>query len=138
MINILIATHGPLAEALKESARMFFGDTVDRIISVGLHSEEGVEEYKERIRTAIKDNYDDDGMLIFVDIFAGTPFNTVAMIMDEIKDDYPHLECFSGVNLTLLMEALGMIDNSDLKELAKHIEEMIPTAIVNVKKVLEM
>ena len=117
---------------------MFFGDTADRITSVGLKSEEGIEEYKGRIAQAIIDHYEDDGMLIFVDIFAGTPFNTVAMVMDELKDDYPHLECFSGVNLVLLMEALGMIDNSDLKELAKHIEEMIPTAIVNVKKVLEM
>ena len=138
MINILIATHGPLADALKESARMFFGDTADRITSVGLKSEEGIEEYKGRIAQAIIDHYEDDGMLIFVDIFAGTPFNTVAMVMDELKDDYPHLECFSGVNLVLLMEALGMIDNSDLKELAKHIEEMIPTSIVNVKKALEM
>ena len=138
MINILVATHGPLADALKESARMFFGDTADRITSVGLKSEEGIEEYKGRIAQAIIDHYEDDGMLIFVDIFAGTPFNTVAMVMDELKDDYPHLECFSGVNLVLLMEALGMIDNSDLKELAKHIEEMIPTSIVNVKKALEM
>ena len=138
MINILVATHGPLADALKESARMFFGDTADRITSVGLKSEEGIEEYKGRIAQAIIDHYEDDGMLIFVDIFAGTPFNTVAMVMDELKDDYPHLECFSGVNLVLLMEALGMIDNTDLKALSEHIEEMIPTSIVNVKKVLEM
>ena len=138
MINILVATHGPLADALKESARMFFGDTADRITSVGLKSEEGIEEYKGRVAQAIIDHYEDDGMLIFVDIFAGTPFNTVAMVMDELKDDYPHLECFSGVNLVLLMEALGMIDNTDLKALSEHIEEMIPTAIVNVRKALEM
>ena len=60
MINILVATHGPLADALKESARMFFGDTADRITSVGLKSDEGIEEYKGRIAQAIIDHYEDD------------------------------------------------------------------------------
>ncbi len=117
---------------------MFFGDISDRITCVALKSSEGVKEYQERIKEAIKSHYSEDGILIFVDIFAGTPFNTVAMTMEELKSDCPHIECFSGVNLVLLMEALGMIDNTNLKELTDHLEEMIPSSIVNVKKALEM
>lgn len=138
MISIILASHGPLAEALKESSRMFFGDISDRITCVGLKSSDGVMEYKEHIKEAIISHYSEDGILIFVDIFAGTPFNTVAMTMEELKSDCPRIECFSGVNLGLLMEALGMIDNTNLKELADHLEEMIPSSIVNVKKALNM
>ena len=49
MVNILIVTHGPLAQAFKESSRMFFGDAVDALETIGLAVGESPEQLKNEI-----------------------------------------------------------------------------------------
>lgn len=135
MTKLLIITHGPLAEAFKESAEMFFGDTANQITAIGLYPTKNPDELKTEIEAAIEEVEDD--YLFFVDIFAGTPFNMVAMAIEEIKET-KNLECFTGINMPLLMEALASKEAMNLAELVEHIEETAPTTIVNMRKTLEL
>ena len=136
MVKIMIVTHGPLAEALKESARMFFAEKVDNITSIGLYPSDNIDDLKWKVKNAITEIYSDDGILAFVDIFAGSPFNMVALTMGEVKEQYPKIQCFTGANLVMIMEALAQADSASLDDLTKHLEEQAPNSIINVNKML--
>lgn len=137
MIKFLIVTHGPLAEAFKESLRMFFGDKADEVDVIGLYPTDAVEGLKQKIANSIEKNYSKDGMMIFVDIYAGSPFNMVAYTMHDLNDVYPQLECFTGVNLTMLMEAFADSESLSLERMCEQLEVIAPASIINVKKLLE-
>ncbi|MFR5079593.1 MAG: PTS sugar transporter subunit IIA [[Clostridium] innocuum] len=49
MIKILIVTHGPLAQALKESSAMFFGSMSNDVETIGLYPTDNPEDLKEAI-----------------------------------------------------------------------------------------
>ena len=101
MYKIIIATHGPLAEAFKSTLKMFTNDIED-VYSVGL-TETGVEEFKEKIDNIMKKAYEDGKeILVLADLFGGTPFNTAML---EIKGKYKNVEVIAGINLPLLIEA---------------------------------
>ncbi|MCI8565178.1 MAG: PTS sugar transporter subunit IIA [Lachnospiraceae bacterium] len=138
MIRYLIVTHGPLAEAFRESAGMFFGDAAEEIDAVGLYPEDSVDALKDRITQVIRQRYSQEGIVLFVDVFAGSPFNMAALALEELKGTYPKLECFTGVNLPVLLEALAGADSMSLAQMSRRIEELAPATIVNVKKALDM
>lgn len=121
MYNLLIATHGTLAEALKETLKMFTSN-VDDVYTVGL-TEAGVEDFNIKVLETIDKCYEENkGLLVLVDLFGGTPFNTSML---KIKNKYENVEILTGVNLPLLIEATLMKDNDlssvieDLKSIAK-------------------
>lgn len=110
MYKIIIATHGPLAEAFKSTLKMFTNDIED-VYSVGL-TETGVEEFKEKIDNIMKEAYEDGKeILVLADLFGGTPFNTAML---EIKGKYKNVEVIAGINLPLLIEAT-LLRGGDLK-----------------------
>ena len=80
MIQILIVTHGPLAEALKVSAGMFFPQA-SVIATLSLNPQDNPLELKDRIVAEVRKVNEGDGVLIFVDLFAGTPCNMTALAL---------------------------------------------------------
>lgn len=134
MTKIVIVTHGKLAEGLKDSVSLFFGNESKKISAIGLFPGESPDELKNKIENEIV-RFDD--VLIFVDIFAGTPFNVVSMLIDEIKST-KSIECFTGVNLPLIMEAVSSNEIMDFRQLVSHLESASTETIVNVRKVLEI
>lgn len=137
MPRIIVVTHGPLAEGFKECCRLFFGDKADEISVFGLYANQSMEELKKRIEDYILKENSLEGYLILVDIFAGSPFNAMALIIDELKEKYK-MECFTGVNMPILMEALAGSESMTLDEMVKHLEEIIPSTISNLRKELEI
>ncbi|MGM0103339.1 PTS system, mannose-specific IIA component [Enterococcus sp. AZ141] len=135
MIKLIIVTHGPLADAFKESGAMFFGDQVDQVATIGLLPTKSPEVLEEEIKAAVVQS----GMkecLIFVDILAGTPFNVVALMIEELKEY--HIECFAGVNMPIVMEALASKESMNVAELTEHIGEISAATIVNLRQTLEI
>lgn len=92
MIKLIIVTHGPLADAFKESGAMFFGDQVDQVATIGLLPTKSPEVLEKEIKAAVVQSGTKE-CLIFVDILAGTPFNVVALMIEELKEY--HIECFA-------------------------------------------
>lgn len=137
MVHILIVTHGPLAQALKESSAMFFGAMADDLTALGLFPTDGPEELKDRIAEAVNKIDDGDGVMIFVDIFGGSPFNMAALAIDELKNNHK-IQCFTGVNMPLLMESLTNCETMSLDELKADIEQVAKESIVDLRKAMEI
>lgn len=137
MIKLLLVTHGPLAGAFKESAAMFFGEATENITTLGLFPTDGPEALKEKISESVKKIDDGDGVMIFVDIFAGSPFNMTALSIDELKEEYK-IECFTGVNMPLLMEALAGCEAMDIDDMKNHLSSVAKDTIVDLRLALEI
>lgn len=137
MVHILIVTHGPLAQALKESAAMFFGSMTENLSTMGLFPTDSPEALKDKIVDEVNKIDDGDGVLVFVDIFAGSPFNMTAMAIDELQANHK-IECFTGVNMPILMEALSSCETMSLEELQADIVEVAKDSIVDLRKALEI
>ena len=125
MIQILIVTHGPLAEALKISAGMFFPQA-EQIAALSLNPQDNPIELKDRIVAKVREIEEGEGVLIFVDLFAGTELS-----------DIP-IQCFAGVNLPLVMEALGSLSQGDLNSIMAHLSEVAPETMLDLRKKLEL
>lgn len=136
MTKLIIVTHGPLAEAFKESGAMFFGEQVNEVATIGLFPAKSPDELQNEIKNAVVQSGTKE-CLIFVDIMAGTPFNVVALLIEELKEEY-QIECFAGVNMPLVMEALASKDSMSVTELTNHIGEMAADTIVNLRQTLEI
>ena len=75
-------------------------------------------------------------MLIFVDLFAGTPCNMTALALAELSD-IP-IQCLVGVNLPLVMEALGSLNSMDLHALTAHLTHIAADTILDLRAKLEL
>lgn len=132
MIKLLIVTHGHLSEALKESAGMFF-ESAKAIETLSLLPEKNPLELKGHIVKKLKSMELKEGVLIFVDLFAGTPSNMTALAIPDCQ-----IACFTGVNLPLIMETLAYQETMKLKELSEHLEKMAPSTILDLRKRMEL
>lgn len=101
MIGIVLAAHGPLPDALLESARMILGDP-GQIATVTLMPGDSLEGLVERLRAAVEEVSAEDGVLILLDLFGGTPSNAAALLTQQIERVY----AVSGVNVPMLLETL--------------------------------
>ncbi len=134
-MKLLIVSHGPLAGAMKESARMFFGETCDQIGTLELYPADSPDKLMLDIVDYVRQAEED--VLIFVDIIAGSPYNMTALAIEELKGNH-HVECFTGVNMPILMETLGMMKSESLAYIINHIEAIAPDTITNLRKGLDI
>jgi len=101
MIGIVLAAHGPLPEALLESARMIVGET-EQVATVSLMPGDSLEGLVDRLRIAADQVNSGDGVLILLDLFGGTPSNAATLITQQEKGIF----AASGVNVPMLLETL--------------------------------
>lgn len=122
MVGILIVTHGDLGKALKSSSEFIMGEK-QNIRSLGLYHGEDIEDLVERIKkeiTYLTKEFDNNEVLVFVDMFGGSPSNATARAINDLGDKQK-VECITGVNLPMLLEVASMSEFQDLsylKELA--------------------
>ena len=136
MINILIVTHGALAEGFKNSAEMFFGDDTEKITALGLYPGDTIETLQDKIETAIREKYTDDGMMIFVDMLMGSPFNMATLAMRKLTEEGFKLQCFTGINMPVLMEVMAGTEYMTLDEMTETVENVCHESFVNVRKMM--
>ncbi|HXH41341.1 MAG TPA: PTS sugar transporter subunit IIA [Thermoanaerobaculia bacterium] len=118
MIGALIVTHGNLANELLNAARKI-ESTVGVIEAVPLEWTDTVDEAREKIRLALERVGADDGVIIFTDMFGGTPSNISLSFLEKNR-----VEIITGVNLPMIVK-FGMLqqDGRDLTTLAHAISE---------------
>ncbi|WP_213951045.1 PTS sugar transporter subunit IIA [Tepidanaerobacter syntrophicus] len=104
MIGILIATHGNLGKELIKSSELIMGKQ-SKLTSVGLFHGDSIEEFKATVENEIRNLEQGEGVLVFVDLYGGSPCNATAMIMRNFLEN-ARFECITGVNLPMLLEAL--------------------------------
>lgn len=117
MIGILILSHGDLAKGMKNSVELI-GGVQEKFEIETLPYGMGVDEFSKKIEEKITILDDGDGVLVFVDLFGGTPFK----VMCRLQNRY-NVYCINGVNLPMVLEAALTRHDRELIEFAKEITE---------------
>lgn len=113
MTGILIVTHSTLGEALIESAEFILDSTIENIVSVSIDIREPADSLLKKIKNGIKHVNNNEGVIIFTDMFGGTPSNLSYSFLEEGA-----IEVISGVNLPILLKALAIREKQDLSTAA--------------------
>lgn len=132
MVGILIATHGCFAEGLLNAVELIAGKQ-EKAKTIGLYHGDGIEELEQKIRTAIKELDDGDGVLAFVDILGGSPSNMVMKCMADMTN----FKAIAGVSMEMVVQAAMMRDQCSLDELTDLCEEAGNQPVVLLHKQYE-
>jgi len=133
MIGIVLAAHGPLPDALLESADMILGDT-EKIFPLKLMPGDSLEGLIDRMRDAVQKVETGQGVLILLDLFGGTPSNAAAFISQQMEG----VHAVSGVNVPMLLETLlARQSSNDILALADTATNSGTQGIVNIVKAFQ-
>ena len=124
VIGSLIVTHGNLAHELLNAARQIEAD-VAGIEAVPLEWSDTVEEAREKIAAALARLGPERGVIIFTDMFGGTPSNISLSFLEQGR-----IEIVTGVNLPMIVKFASVKqDAKDVSTLAHVISEKGSKAI---------
>jgi len=129
MVNIVMVSHGELGDALIRAAETIAGPA-ERVFSVPLLPGESLEYFGARLEAALRE-IGGGGTLVLIDLFGGTPYNAAAR--QALKED---VECVTGANLPMLLEAIMSRDTVSLPELAAEIAQAGQDSIRNLGPML--
>ncbi|SLM27424.1 ManX [Desulfamplus magnetovallimortis] len=118
MTGILLVTHSDLGKALIETLEFILNEKIDNILSVSIDIRENPETLRNKIKKGIKKVKDGDGVIIFTDMFGGTPSNLSYSFLEEGS-----VEVISGVNLPILLKAVNLRTKKTISEAVTQIVE---------------
>jgi PTS system mannose-specific IIA component len=117
MIGGVIVSHGKLAEELLNALTIILGEAVNiEAISIGWYDD--VEESKKKINESIKRVDQKNGVLIFTDMFGGTPSNLSFSFLQNGQ-----VEIITGVNLPMLIKFVSLQRSYNLGDVARKVVE---------------
>jgi PTS system mannose-specific IIA component len=117
MIGGIIVSHGKLGEELLNALTIILGEAPNiEAISIGWYDD--VEDSKKKINQSLKRVDQKIGVVIFTDMFGGTPSN---LSFSFQKDD--RVEIITGVNLPMLIKFVSLQRSNNLKEVARKVIE---------------
>jgi PTS system mannose-specific IIA component len=115
MIKIVILTHGSLGIELLKTTEMIIGKQ-DNIDILSIQPGVSLSDIATKLDSIIENSQDSD-ILIFTDMFGGSPSNiAMSYLIHE------NIEVLTGVNLPMLLKALTKRDSApSVKKIAKEI-----------------
>lgn len=116
MYKIVVASHGKFSEGCLDTIRFFIKDTEN--ISTLVLDNDGIEKFEKSVK-ALFNEIKDSNVLIFVDLFHGTPFNVCSENIGLIKGE---AEIVSGVNIPMLFEATLNSKSMSVSEAVQNIK----------------
>ena len=117
MIGILIVSHRQLGDALIDCVEFILGEKPASLASVSIDIRENAADLRNKIEKGIKEVGNGNGVLIMTDMFGGTPSNLSYAFLEE-----GHVEVISGVNLPIVIKAVGLRNGKSLSEFAVTLE----------------
>ncbi len=102
-VGLLLLSHGPLASALRETILRLEPDEPGDMGALSLDWEEAPEAASRRLEKAIAAADQGAGVVLFTDLFGGTPSNLALAFLDPGR-----VEIVSGVNLPMLIRARAL------------------------------
>ena len=100
MVGIIVVSHGKMAEEAVKSAAMLVGES-DTLASEGVYEGDTPEAFYERVSIAAAGVDDGSGVVALVDLFGGTPNNTVFRLKRE-----RNVRIVTGFNMPMLIYAV--------------------------------
>ena len=112
MTGILIVTHANLGASLIDTLEFILGAKQKKLEAISIDIKQDPESLRKKIKRGIKDVYCEKGVIIFTDMFGGTPSNLAYAFLEEGK-----VEVISGVNLPILLKAVTSREKMEIKAL---------------------
>lgn len=115
MTKILLATHGKMAEGILDAANLIMGKQQD-IICLSLKEDDSIDEFSNEFKnhvTKLQNESPDQEVLVLVDLFGASPFNSSLIIYQEFEK----VDVVTGLNLPMLLEVLLNRNFMSLSEL---------------------
>lgn len=106
MVRLVLASHGPMAQAMLASAAMLCGEK-DHVHAICLQIEDSVEQFQARLAACIPEN---EEVLLLVDIPGGTPSNQGMTLLAT----HPKLRVLAGMNLMMLLDCMMQMEHATL------------------------
>ncbi|MFT9003737.1 MAG: PTS sugar transporter subunit IIA [Liquorilactobacillus hordei] len=97
-MKLILASHGPLAEALLASAELIIGKVED-VAVFSLTKEMGLKDLENELDEELLKT-DDANVILALDLLGGTPSNVAVALLAK----YPGLEVITGINLPMVIE----------------------------------
>lgn len=116
MTGILIVTHANLGQALIEAVEFIVDEKIENITAVSIDIKDDPEFLRNKIKKGIKKVKDEKGVIIFTDMFGGTPSNLSYSFLEEGS-----IEVISGVNLPTLFKAVNIREKMDISKAVEQI-----------------
>jgi PTS system mannose-specific IIA component len=115
VIGGIIVSHGRLAEELLNALTIILGEAPNiEAISIGWYDD--VEESKKKINLSLKRVDQKNGVVIFTDMFGGTPSNLSFSFLKENQ-----VEIITGINLPMLIKFVSLQRSNNLKDVSKKV-----------------
>lgn len=102
--NIVLLSHGTLAEGVYKAAGMICGD-LQNVHYLCLEEKMGIEAFKDKLKMLIESLDDSSEIVLLADIKGGSPY-TAAIDIFLNRGQINELKLFGGLNLPLLLTTL--------------------------------
>ena len=133
MKGIVITSHGPMAQGILETSKLFFGEQA-QMKACCLFAEDNPDEFVDTLKEAVKEVDTGDGVVVFCDMLFGSPCNCMARVLGEDMES-DKIQVITGVNLAMILQILAVREAGD-----PSIEELLQSGhdgIADLKAILK-
>ncbi len=131
MTGILVVTHAGLGQSLIDTLEFIMDMKYESLAAISIDIKENPDALLKKIKNGIKKVRHDKGVIIFTDMFGGTPSNLSYSFLEEDK-----VEVMSGVNLPILMKAMEIREKTPLMETVQILVEYGKRSISQASAIL--
>ena len=131
MIGVVLATHGELGQAFIGAMEMIVG-AQERVAALSLQVADRLEDATARLQEAIASADEGDGVLVLTDMLGGTPSNLCLALIGGQRP----VEVISGASLPMLLKAVQVRREVELREVAAQVKKVGRGAIIVASEAL--
>lgn len=129
MIGLVVVCHQDMGAELIKAAEMIVGK-IEAVAAVSVKQDSAPEMLRDEIQAAIKKVDRKKGVMLFTDMFGGTPSNIALAFLGDA------VEVVTGVNLSMLIKFANHRDEKSLPDLAKLVQEAAQKSVVIASQML--
>ena len=132
-VGLLLLSHGPLADALRETVQVLEPEPAEPLGALSLAWDEAPERASERLQKAIAMADRGRGVVLLTDMFGGTPSNLALAFLQKGR-----VEIVTGVNLPMVVKARALARaGTEPAEMARILVDKGRRAIVAAGELME-
>ncbi|MBR4462836.1 MAG: PTS sugar transporter subunit IIA [Erysipelotrichaceae bacterium] len=111
MRGIVITSHGPMAQGILETSKLFFGEQ-PQLTARCLDANDNPDEFVDVLKEAINEVDTGEGVVVFCDMLFGSPCNCMARVVaEDLESD--RIKVVTGVNLAMILQILATREAGD-------------------------
>lgn len=133
-VGLLLLSHGPLANALRETVHMLEPDEPDDIGALSLAWDDATEAATRKLEKAIAERDRGRGVVLLTDMFGGTPSNIALAFLEPGV-----IEIVTGINLPMVVKARALArEGRSARDIAHVLVERGRRAIVAAAELVDV